>query len=436
MDYKNIITIKGERFVKCPYCNETYKSLTRHIPYTHGIYMDAYHKEYPNYCTQIGDSALKEDSRRELNKPYEEYYEKYLKDDGLYHCPVCNKGLKKVSGLQEHSLTHGISMPSKESLWGKDIKAKNLEYTCPYCGGAYKNYQGLRVHQSMSHKKEYLKALEEEKKKIVGFECPICHETYVGLADHIRAGHHLSWEKFCEDYNWIWGGSYISEEHRKNLSLNKKHFYQKTERGKELREQQSRKVTNNLEKGIIGLHERTGVTCTPLSYYFTCASGPYRVCRSFQEYAIIYVLQKYNIEYEYEPTGIEYMREGIAHLYTPDLLINNIFFEIKSCEDEFKEDIKYRIVENILSKTPYKLKLLTLKNYPEILNVRRVDLQEIYRDIKVRFENDKSFYVHGRLISNQKRNLRSSLLRLIFKEDYDRFVEENLKRIQKIYENN
>lgn len=414
MSNKNVLIINGQRFVECPYCHQAYKSLVRHIPTIHKITMEEFHKNFPDYCVQIGDSQFKEDSLRELKKSFSSYYKKFLKDDGLYHCPECNKGLKRISGLQEHCLSHGINLPSHKDFYGDQIQ--NEDYKCPYCDLLFKNYRGLQVHLSMKHKEEYIN-LKKEKERKEGFECPICGKIVAGIADHVRYTHHVEWEDFCEQYNWIYGGLYFSESHRKNLSLNKKYFYNNTPRGKELRQTQFKNLPHT-----------TSPNCR--SYFFSSDNDPYRYCRSFQEYAIIYILNKNHIEYKYEAFSVKYMKGGIQHVYIPDIIIGNKLFEIKSSENDFIEDEeKYMAVNNILEKTPYSLTLLTLKNYAEVLNVKKVPLLEIYSDIRKRFFEDKSFFIHGKFIYDQRYNRESPLLKTIFEETYKIFKKENLERI-------
>ena len=421
MNFENILIINGERFVECPFCHKPFKSLVRHIPMVHKIPMEEFHKDFPNYAVQIGDTQLKDDSLRELKKQFVEYYNQFLKEDGLYHCPTCDKGFKRTSGLQEHCLSHGIKLPTHKDFYGD--KKTDENYTCPYCHQAFKNYRGLQVHLSIKHKEEYAEILKS-RERTEGFECPICNKIVGGLADHVMSKHHMDWKLFCKEYNWIWGGSYITEEHRKNLSINKKNFYNNTERGLELREEQSK-------KGLI----TSSVMPNCRSYYFSSNNEPFKYCRSFQEYMIIYVLNKNNFEYKYEPFSIEYMREGLQHHYTPDILIENNLYEIKSDNEEYEENDKYRIIEEILSKTPYTLRVLTVSNYPELLKIKRIPLAEIYYDVKRRFYEDETFYIHGKFIYDQNLKQDSSLLKLIFDEDYESFVEENLKRIKLVNEN-
>lgn len=415
----NVIYINDEKFVECPYCHHPYKSLVRHIPYSHNIPLSDFHRDYSNYEIQVG--YPNKDSYASRKTDYLAYYSKYKEND-LYKCPVCEKSFKSISGLQEHCLSHGIKLLTRKDFGCSDSRSE--ESTCDICGKSFKNTLGLSIHKSMKHpeESEYLKRKKEEEKE--GFICPICDGKYAGLKDHVKCKHNLDWKDFTKKYNWIYGGMYFSKNHKKNLSINKKNFYS-SEKGKIWKENHSK--TNKLSdyKGIYG-------TCR--SYYFSYADKSFEDCRSFQEYSILYMLRKNDIEYKYEPFYINYIINGEQHRYKPDLLINNILYEIKSEEKEFEME-KYERILEVLENSIYSLKLLTRKTCSDIFNIPEVSDEEIYQDIKNRFFKNENFFIHGLFIFNQKRGKSSSLLKRIFSEDYDKFVKINLERIKKYNEN-
>ena len=415
----NIIYINDEKFVECPYCHHPYKSLVRHIPYTHNISLSDFHKAFPNWVMQIGQ--IKEDSYSSKKEKYLEYYSKYKEGDS-YKCPECGKIFKNISGLHEHCLSHGIELPTRDSF--ECSGTRNEEFKCDLCGESFKNKQGLSVHISVKHPveraAEKLK-LEENKK---GFTCPICGKKFGGLKDHVRSKHDISWEDFVKKYNWIYGGMYFSADHKKNLSFNKKKFYA-SDAGTTWR-------TNHSKNSKLSDYEGIYNTCR--SYYFSSLDDSFENCRSFQEYSIIYMLRKNNINYKYEPFYINYIIDGVQHRYKPDLLVGNTLYEIKSEEREFEVE-KYERVLEVLKNSKFELKLLTRKTCSEVFDIPEVSNVEVYHDIKNRFFENGNFFIHGLFVFNQKKGKESSLLKTIFEKDYDRFVEDNLKRIEKFNEN-
>ena len=408
----NIVIINDERFVECPICKSPYKSLVRHVPCVHGIPNKQFHEDYPEIIMQVGEKSP--DSVASRSTKYDEYYGQFKKGD-FYECPDCGKLLERLTGLQVHCLSHGRRLLTKKELGAGKIEDKN--YTCSICGGVYSSKRGLQIHMSTIHKSEYSeeKRVEEEKKE--GFVCPICGKKYVGLRDHIVFSHSMDWETFKKDFNWVKGGSYISESHRKSLSVNKKKFYNETPEGVALRGEQSK----NWDSTYCSPNNRR-------SYVFFHTAFKGSLCRSFQEYYIKYVLEKNNIDYTYEDLKIAYVKDGCLHHYTPDIIIGNNLYEIKSSEKEFDTE-KYHLILSSLEKTSLKLHLLTLKNYCEVLDVSPVTEDEVIDNLRSQFWTKKDFQVGGALLYYDKLGKEAPFLKKVFGDTYQDFVQENKRRM-------
>lgn len=408
----NIVIINNERFVECPICKSPYKSLVRHVPCVHGIPNKQFHEDYPEIIMQVGEKSP--DSVASRSAKYDEYYKQFKKGD-FYECPDCGKLLKRLTGLQEHYLTHGRRLLTKKELGAG--KAEDKNYTCSICGGIYSNKRGLQVHMSMAHKDEYSEEKRVEEEKREGFICPICEKKYVGLKDHIVFSHNMDWEVFKKNFNWVKGGSYISESHRKSLSVNKKKFYNETPEGLALRGEQSK----NWDSTYCSPNNRRSYV-----FFHTAFKGP--LCRSFQEYYIKYVLEKNNIDYTYEDLKIAYVKDGRLHHYTPDIIMGNNLYEIKSSEKEFDTE-KYRLILSSLEKTSLKLYLLTSKNYCEVLDVSPVTEDEVIDNLRSQFWTKKDFQVGGALLYYDKLGKEAPFLKKVFRDTYQDFVQENKRRM-------
>lgn len=409
-DFKNSI--------ECPYCQQEYKSLVRHIPYIHKVSMDTARKEFPGLKVQIGKKD--ENSYRENEKRFSEEYEKYKGDEG-YECPECKKIFKSISGLQEHCLSHGMRLPSRKDFLAAAFEKE--EFKCELCERNFKDFRGLQVHRRMKHKDVYpFSSSEKEHRESSGFECPICHKFYKGFADHIRSTHLISWETFVKEYSWEKGGSYFSPEHRKKLSANKKAFYESA-RGKKLREIQSKKTAGN------NIFQDPGSNID--SYYFYWEeNGIKKMLRSYQEYSVDYYLKKYNIDFSYESEIIFYVLDGVQHIYTPDLKIGNSYYEIKSDEKSFTNDRKYTAIQKTLESTPFKLELLLTKTCYDKFGFEFPDSIEIGNSIKNNFFKNETFFISGYFNHAYEKGKEMPLLKKAFGKEYFKFVEENLKRIK------
>lgn len=432
---------KEEDRIECPYCNNKYISLLRHVPYKHGISMEQFRKEFPNHKVQLG--IKKEGTHRECEELLHNYYSKYLNNDGQYYCSRCNKTFKRLSGLQTHLIkTHKESILTKKDILAEEEFNKD-PHTCNICNRSFKNLRGLSVHQRTIHKDIFTESkrqirLAENNKLKKGFECPICHNYYCNLSDHVRCIHNIEWDDFCIQYNWKDGRACFSEEHRKNLSKNKKAFYQ-TSRGKELRNKQS--MLNTVSSIDDSCQLKTCLDAAAAAnrgysfHWIDKSTSKYTCARSFEEYVCRFYLDYYNIDYEYEPRYILYQINGVTKRYIPDIKIGNTFYEIKCTYEEFYNEEKYRCVEKSLKGSVYNLKGLRSSDCATVFKKKRLSLIFIKNKLKETFFNDESFFVSGRFLSDYKRGQQSSLLKNIFGEDYTIFETENLKRIRE-YETN
>lgn len=420
--------------IECPYCHNKYISLVRHIPYKHGISLEQFRKEFPEYKVQSG--IKKEGTHRDCLDIHKSYYSKYLNNEDQYQCNICSKTFERLSGLQTHLVKcHGEKiLTKKDILEGEDFKEEG--FVCSICGKSFKNAIGLSIHEHMAHKDVY-SISERDKKQAFnnlnkkGFECPICHSYYCNLSDHVRCTHNLSWEAFCNQYGWEGPKSYFTEEHKKNLSKNKKAFYQ-TSRGKELRSKQSFLSSTSLIEDSSGSFIKNDDIYNNRSYYFHWKSvdSKYKLFRSFEEFACSYFLEKYQIQYEYEPCYILYEMNGFTKRYTPDIRIGYTYYEIKSSLEDYASNEKYKFIEKTLERSQYKVQPLTFNICKDVFNRPDISLDEIYLNIKERFFSDKSFFIAGKFLDDYMKGKQSSLLKNIFKDSYTIFEEENIKRIR------
>lgn len=288
-----------------------------------------------------------------------------MKDNYLI-CPVCGA---KVSNLLAHIKMHDKFICNKQDFFEKfpDYKGrlfldkrKKGEHKCPVCGKVYGYKNCLAVHIKNEHP-DY--SSKEEPKIKEGFACPVCGKMVVDLKQHIKQ-HKLEWEDFCKEYNWDKTKSkYITEEYRKKLSENKKNFYN-TEKGWELRNEQSEKwknenpakdrnviqksINKRTENGKIPVINGLGITIHYDGHTF----------RSYNECSFYIVCKHFGFDLKYEPNNysVHYFNQekGFITTYLPDFYLKEIGLielkESKISKNKSKTFPKYITVEDIYKK--------------------------------------------------------------------------------------
>lgn len=161
-------------------------------------------------------------------------------------CPVCGKG---YGTLLRHVRTHIPAIMDKDDFYKEfpDFKGKLhldrrkvSECKCEVCGKVYRYKNILALHYKNKHPEYYASVVNIDRRKNAVLVCPVCEGNYSDIKQHVEGGHRITWEDFCRTYGWdLKNTKVITEEYRKNLSENKSKFYNETERGAELRIQQS-----------------------------------------------------------------------------------------------------------------------------------------------------------------------------------------------------
>jgi hypothetical protein len=249
-----------------------------------------------------------------------------------------------------------------------------------------------------AHKQKYDEIKEGEASIYNGtsFTCPICNVNKRDMKQHVMLSHNLEWDIFCSQYNWESTNSkFITDEYRKNLSVNKQKFYD-SERGEALKNIQSIKFKGdgNISKSAEVRYKlsKQAVNRMEANPFFNKSYGikfiftyenVYYSCRSFEEMKAFMLLLKNNIEFEYEKTVIKYNYEGKLKNYILDFKINDKFIEIKSCIESKlsdEEKIKYENVRESLYKLDTNLYIVTYEELKNMFNLE--ENYNIYHEIK------------------------------------------------------
>ena len=211
---------------------------------------------------------------------------------------------------------------------------------------------GIGTHIAYKHKD----LIDRSKhKRTEGFLCPICNKYWTNFSQHIEMTHKINWEDFVKEYNWTLPKTYVSDEHKKSLSKNKKRFYNETERGIELRQEQS--ILMGGKGNIIHLPGVRGkvsesaanrIITGDKSVFFYCGirvAYKGNTYRSLEEFKIALLLMDNNIEFEYENEQVLYVKkDGSQHRYLVDFKINDVIFEIKcdANKNQYENEEKYK----------------------------------------------------------------------------------------------
>lgn len=298
-------------------------------------------------------------------------------------CPICNKefGNLNMHVVYAHNLTCEEFHKKYPGVRMQQPTQSNKVYSiCPYCGKEYNTKNGLGTHIAYKHKNvKYGKKLNINKTCKEGYICPICGRETTNISQHVLLTHNLTWDKFVKDYNWTGMKKYVSEEAHKNLSMNKKKFYE-SERGTKLKQIQSKKMsgTNNIvylphvrEKIMTKVASRGVNSLTGYGISIKLKNGIF--LKSFNEFIVYSVLEDMNINFKYEEVQIRYKYKRKWHTYFADFIIDNHIYELKPYTmikiktNNYNSAEKYNIIKDYANKAGYEFELvnptLLLKKY-------------------------------------------------------------------------
>lgn len=341
-------------------------------------------------------------------------------------CPLCNL---EVTNILAHYKVHDYNIKTKEDFlriypeWTDSMQVdtrKIGKHICPICKKEYKFKNGLSVHIKKLHPELWDKLIQakntalQEKEKKSGQICSICNKTVFDLKQHVERKHGILWEKYCETYNHdISLTKIVDNEYRLRLSKNKKYFYNETERGKELKREQSIKWTGPkniiynsdiLEKAIntrskngkIPNKSYRGIHC-----YYTLID---KYTRSFEELKFIIFLELNNISFIYEPSTVlkYYNKEkNFVSSYLPDFCINSKYYELKT-ESEYErcfnniENTKYNEIINSFALSKKQFEITTINKFASAFN--------LMYDKNAIMEKIINEYKNGNILFTCKRN--------------------------------
>lgn len=304
-----------------------------------------------------------------------------MNENGKLSCPLCDfEGLSLNKHLTyKHNMKNNEILMYKENGYKMQIdNRKRKNYKCDFCDDIFLLRNVLHKHIKDNHPNNYTKSVVKENNK--GIECKICNTIKINIFQHIKESHQdFTWEDYCLNYKHdVTLKSYFSDEHKINLSKNKILFYNETERGLELRKEQSMNLMGNTfstDKQFLSKMSSSksndmlnGNLFSEHSYgiyiSFIYNDDIYYV-RSFEEYKIIITLLINNKKFKYEQQ-IKYDYGGVQKLYILDLEYDNNYIEIKSNLNNL--DDKYIYINKELYKINKELYILTYETFCEKFN--------------------------------------------------------------------
>lgn len=377
-------------------------------------------KEYENICP-ICNKELKSKNAvsHHINFLHQDF--KYIKElqefkndlkfSKSIECPYCKK---EFSELPKHlKFEHNISKKEFENEYSliplsiSKINEKGI-FKCSFCEKTYDFKNSLMLHIKNNHNSEFLKMKEQNKKETsFYFKCPICNQSKANLRQHVNETHNLKWNDFCEKYNWNSKDSFIfSQSHRKNLSKNKKHYYNETEEGLKRKIKQSKLISGNKnvacnpdvkfkisKSAIKRMNENEFFNKSyGINVNFNFNDKVYKT-RSFTEFEVLFLLLKNKINFNYESFTIKYFYKGSFRTYLCDLEINGEFFEIKSDLKHFDKE-KYESIKNEFLKQNKNFYIITLKTLKEKFKLKQ-NYNIINECKKLLNENNISFICYS-----------------------------------------
>lgn len=330
-------------------------------------------------------------------------------------CPICNKKYKQLEQhiIYSHNMTvdeFKIIYPDSPLIGKVTIIKDDCEYICDECGIKLNSKAGLTNHRKRKH------GIENPNKKVRkrGIKCEICGYECQNLSQHLKVKHNVDFQDYKIEYNYNGPKSYFSEDHKKNLSINKKKFYDETERGKELKEKASilysgdgnpakrkdvrEKISKSaIERFVNNDNESFEKYSYGLRVWFEYNLNKY-FCRSFEEFMIIFSLLENNIKFEYENHIFKYkdvdgiMKNYLLDLYLPD---NNEYYEIKAysavkIEEEIINSEKYSHIIESLSKLGKELKIVNKSTFLKNVGLKNNNKYYFYSKLKKLIETDNA----------------------------------------------
>jgi hypothetical protein len=238
--------------------------------------------------------------------------------------------------------------------------------------------------------------------KLETMECKICGQHKNSLRQHISIKHkEYTWESYCNEFNHDpKRGRLMPETQKKLLSENKKKFYANTERGRELRNKQSKIWSENnpaskpenrtklskyaiarLKDNNFSVHSR-GIKIITDNY----------TTRSMTEFKVLLMLKNNNIKFEYEPNSIKYINNNIEKYYLPDFKVGDEYFELKS--DLYNLDYsKYAAV--VKSNPDFILHIVTPKQMAIMLGVKLPSKEILHNSIRDMLNNNECKIIYN-----------------------------------------
>lgn len=319
-----------------------------------------------------------EEQKKEIIKREEK--QKLEREKDVF-CLICNE---KMDCLTQHVFyKHNITIDEYKKIYPfakiqKD-KRKKQNLCCEYCGKKYDYNNNLALHIKREHPEFYIKNNDKRKNGIL---CKICNKYYINFSQHVELKHKINFVEYRKKYNYNGKETFVTKEHKENLSKNKKIFYNETKRGAQLKEEQSNKISgkNNpacrfdvrekISRSAMNRVDNYKYASRGIHVSFKYNKIDYHV-RSFIEFKTLIMLLENNIQFEYERERIYYIdKNGKSRYYYPDLLINNCFFEIKSKDNECIADDKYQIVFKLLQDSGRQIKMLSPESLAKELNLK------------------------------------------------------------------
>lgn len=257
------------------------------------------------------------------------------------------------------------------------------------------------LNQAKRDALEKLIAIDEPKQianKV--WSCPICSLHIKDMGAHVTKIHNKKWDDFVLEYSWTSPKIFCDEKHRKNLSENKKHYYNETDAGAQRKRLQSENNSGDKNPAkrydvrlkISESRKGKGYMSAACKYHVSKATdrglysenaksfgyrfwancnGRERIFRSKVEYLIFLMLDYYNIAFEYEPYKIEYFDSSKNYLrhYMVDFIANGRLFEVKADYIDLTVDAKYAHIQEKLKKIGKSLELLTPANFNNLFDI-------------------------------------------------------------------
>lgn len=335
----------------------------------------------------------------------------------LIECPICNKKLKSLTS--HIPFIHRISIEDFKKSY-PEVKRLQLnlrkkgEYICDYCGKQFDYKNCLQIHIKHFHKDNFVK-LDKYKPGHRKFICEVCNKKTNQLYNHVLLKHQINWDDYCDKYHWDGSiKSYFSEDHINTLSVNKKFFYS-TERGLQLREEQSvlysgdgnpAKNTEVRAKISLSAAKRCQNGEATYSRYGIHISfeidGRRLYSRSFEEFKTILLFLKNKVDFEYEKVVVKYKDENnVIRNYVLDFLIDKKYMVEMKCDNKrvnYFEIHKYKQIRDILSRVGKEFIILNNDEICERFGLTPLDRDEAIVVLKNLLDTDKAkvFYIKGR----------------------------------------